>query len=96
MSSLFTDLKHKNMKGIKRKLEQLTYEIKLVKCDENDTMNGVMVRLEELTDLVNKLLIPDVSGRSEQLPLCSCVKASDPRDCDNYNGQKGICYYCTE
>ena len=28
MSSLFTDLKHKNMKGIKRKLEQLTYEIK--------------------------------------------------------------------
>ena len=50
------------MKDLKRKLEQLTYEIKLVKSDEPDRMTGVMIRLEELTDLVNKLLIPDISG----------------------------------
>jgi len=55
MSSLFTDLKHINMKDIKRKLEQLTYEINLVKRDEPDKMTGVMIRLEELVDLVNKL-----------------------------------------
>lgn len=52
------------MKDIKRKLDQLTYEINLVKSDEPDKMTGVMVRLEELTDLVNKLLIPDVRKSS--------------------------------
>ena len=55
------------MKDIKRKLEQLTYEIKLVKSDEPDRMTGVMIRLEELTELVNKLLIPDVINRRELL-----------------------------
>lgn len=52
------------MKDIKRKLEQLTHEIKLVKNNEPDTMTGIMIRLEELTELVNKLLIPDVRKSS--------------------------------
>ena len=69
MSSLFTDLKHRNMKDIKRKLEQLTYEIKLVKRDEPDRMTGVMIRLEELTDLVNKLLIPDVINSQKPITV---------------------------
>ena len=60
------------MKDIKRKLEQLTYEIKLVKSDEPDTMTGVVIRLEELTDLVNKLLIPVVSSS-----VCHCDKLPD-------------------
>jgi hypothetical protein len=54
------------MKDIKRKLEQLTYEIKLVKSDDPDRMIGVMIRLEELTDLVNKLLIPDITTSTKR------------------------------
>jgi hypothetical protein len=55
------------MNGVKRKLEQLTYEILLVKSDEPDRMTSVMIRLEELTDLVNKLLIPDVMCNFDNL-----------------------------
>ena len=85
MSSLFTDLKHKNMKDIKRKLEQLTYEIKLVKSDEPNRMTGVMIRLEELTDLVNKLLIPDVINSQKPIEetLSDAIKQSYDKIKDN-------------
>jgi archaellum component FlaC len=85
MSSLFTDLKHRNMKDIKRKLEQLTYEIKLVKSDEPDRMTGVMIRLEELTDLVNKLLIPDVINSQKPIEetLSDAIKQSYDKIKDN-------------
>lgn len=85
MSSLFTNLKHRNMKDIKRKLEQLTYEIKLVKSDEPDRMTGVMIRLEELTDLVNKLLIPDVINSQKPIEetLSDAIKQSYDKIKDN-------------
>jgi len=85
MSSLFTDLKHKNMKDIKRKLEQLTYDIKLVKSDEPDRMTGVIIRLDELTDLVNKLLIPDVINNQKPIEeiLSDAIKESYDKIKDN-------------
>ena len=73
------------MKDIKRKLEQLTYEIKLVKSDEPDRMTGVMIRLDELTDLVNKLLIPDVINSQKPIEetLSDAIKQSYNKIKDN-------------
>ena len=55
-----------------------------------------VISLDEARAEMRILGLFNVVGQSEQLPLCSCVKASDPKDCDNYHRQEGICYYCTE
>jgi len=43
------------MEDIKKKLGQLMYEVALIKNDDPTKMTGVIIRLEELDNLVDKL-----------------------------------------
>jgi hypothetical protein len=65
----------KNIKNVKKKLEELTYEVKLIKSDEPEKMTDVMIRIEELAGLVNKLSIPDNDIEQLICPVCNCNKA---------------------
>lgn len=84
------------MDEIKEKLRKLAYEISLVKTSEHDQLTGVINRLDELQDVVNKKdLLQRLGGRaseadywSERCKLVEAIREETPCDPDITTNQK--------
>ena len=55
------------MNILKRKLEQLKYEIELIETCAPDTKTGAINKFHELSELVDKLIVPTATLRTKEI-----------------------------
>jgi len=79
------------------KIERIIYEANLVKTEETDMMIGVLSRLDELKDMIEKLPIHDVTVTEldDLISFCDWYKKTD-FNCEGHSSNDCVNEYCKD